>query len=292
MKTLALTALTRRVLWLVVALAPAALLPAAAQTAPAKAAPMMGSAPEGDGLIIRIQAADLVFIDRGAEHNISRGDLFDIISSEMLIHPLSDSILAVTPKSVGSLQVLQVYPRTSLAKLIQLDRDEDPMLKPIARVRDPDRRARIEKQMLRGMRAASGMDASRRLAAIPGLYQTRIGETRKGWGLMAATGLSLVGGLAYRSNSNDWYDQYQNLPAGLPESDYTFYFTKAQDRRSLSNKLFWLAGALYVYNWADILWLSGSGGLTSQVPQSPGSGLHVGLGTDGDRPLLRLTRRF
>ena len=265
---------------------------------PATAQQMMASEPmAGDGLIVRIQSADLVFIDRGSEHGITRGDLFEIISSEMLIHPLSDSILAVTPKSVGSLQVLQVYPRTALARLLQLDRGEDPMLKPIERVVDAERRAEIEKMMLRGVRMAAGVDVSRRLAVIPGLFQARIGETRKGWGLLAASGASLIGGFAYRSNSNDWYDQYQNLPAGLPESDYTFYFTKAQDRRSLSNNLFWLAGALYVYNWVDILWLGNAAGVAYQAP--PTTRVHVDLGWDsggsqnpGGMPLLRLTRRF
>ena len=139
--------------------------------------------------------------------------------------------------------------------MLQLDCGEDPILKPIERVVDAERRAEIEKMMLRGVRMAVGVDVSRRLAVIPGLFQARIGETRKGWGLLAASGASLIGGFAYRSNSNDWYDQYQNLPAGLPESDYTFYFTKAQDRRSRSNNMFWLAGALYIYNWVDILWL-------------------------------------
>ncbi len=123
----------------------------------------------GDGLIVRIQSADLVFIDRGSEHGISRDDLFDIVSSEMLVHPLSDSILAVTPKTVGALQVLQVYERTSLARLVQLDRGEDPMLKPIALARDADRIAEIEKLMIRGVRLAAGMDVSRRAAIIPGL---------------------------------------------------------------------------------------------------------------------------
>ncbi len=244
----------------------------------------------GEGLIVRIQSADLVFIDLGTEHGITKGDLFEIISSEMLVHPLSDSILAVTPKSVGCLQVLQIYPHTALARLLQLDRGEDPMLKPIERVIDPERRAEIEKMMLRGVRAAAGVDVSRRVAVIPGLYQTRIGETRKGWGLLAASGVSLIGGFAYRSNSNDWYDQYQNLPAGLPESDYSFYFTKAQDKRSRSNNLFWLAGALYVYNWVDILWLGDAAGVAYQAP--PSTGLHVALGINTKQPLLRLTHRF
>ena len=243
----------------------------------------------GDGLIIRIQSADLVFIDRGSDHGMTRGELFDIVSSEMLVHPRTDSILAVTPKTVGALRILQVYPRTSLARLVQLDRGEDPMLKSISLVRDAERIAEIEEQMLRGVRIAAGMDVSRRVAVIPGLYQMRIGETRKGWALLAAQAVSLTSAFAYRSSSNDWYDQYQNLQAGLLESDYTFYFTKAQDRRTTSNRLFWLAGALYVYNWVDILWLGGASGMAYQPP--PTSRLTVGVG-DGLQPLLRLTHRF
>lgn len=247
---------------------------------------------EGDGLIVRVQSADLVFIDRGAEHGLGKGDYFDIVSSEMLVHPLSDSILAVTPKIVGALQVLQVYQRTSLARLVYLDGGEDPMLKPIARVRDAERVADIEKKLVRGMRVAAGMDASRRLAVIPGLYQIHIGERRKGWALLGAESLTLLGGLAYRANSNDWYDQYQNLPAGLPESDYDRYFTKAQDLRTRSNRLLWLAGALYVYNWVDILWLGDAAGVAAAP--SPREPLSVGLGLHADtaQPLLRLTRRF
>ena len=243
----------------------------------------------GDGLIIRIQSADLVFIDRGSDHGMTRGELFDIVSSEMLVHPRTDSILAVTPKTVGALRILQVYPRTSLARLVQLDRGEDPMLKSISLVRDAERIAEIEEQMLRGVRIAAGMDVSRRVAVIPGVYQMRIGEIRKGWALLAAQAVSLTSAFAYRSSSNDWYDQYQNLQAGLFESDYTFYFTKAQDRRTTSNRLFWLAGALYVYNWVDILWLGGASGMAYQPP--PTSRLTVGVG-DGLQPLLRLTHRF
>jgi hypothetical protein len=118
----------------------------------------------------------------------------------------------------------------------------------------------------------------------------RIGEKRKGWALLAAEVLSLAGGFAYRSNSNDWYDQYQNLSAGLTEGDYALYFDKAQDRRRLSNNLFWLSGALFVYNWVDVLWLGEGAGTAYQAAPTPG--LTVGLGLQGSQPLLRLTHRF
>ena len=268
-----------------------ALVAAALWLSPATAQQMVSNEPMGeDGLIVRIQSSDLVFIDRGSDHGISRGELFDIISSEMLVHPRTDSILAVTPKTVGALLILQVYPLTSLARLVQLDRGEDPMLKSISLVRDADRISEIEKQMLHGVRAAAGMEVPERIGIIPGLYQIRIGEKSKGWALLAVETLSLVSAIVYRANSDDWYDQYQNLQAGLLKSDYTFYFTKAQDRRTTSNRLFWLAGTLYLYNWVDIKMLGAASNLAYKSPQA--TGLTVGLGIDGSLPLLRLTHRF
>lgn len=254
-------------------------------------AQMADAAGEGDGLIVRIHSPGLVFIDRGQNAGITRGDIFDIISSEVLVHPLSDSILAVTPKSVGAIQVLQVYPSLSLVKIVHLDRGVDPMLKPVVRVSDPKRLEQIEKLIMRGVRVDAGVDVPRRLAVIPGLFQIRIGERNKGWSLLAAEAVSLIGGIAYRSNSNDWYDQYRALPAGLPESDYDFYFNKGQDRRTLSNRLFWVAGALWVYNWVDVMYL-GEGANLAYRPADPPS-YHVGMGLSADgRPLLRLGRRF
>lgn len=252
----------------------------------------MMSDTSAEGLIVRLQSAELVFIDQGAQHGLTRGDLFDIVSTEMLVHPLSDSILAVTPKIIGALQVLQVYDKTALARLIELDAGEDPMLKPISRVRDGERQVQLEKMLVRGVRAAAGIDISRRVAIMPGLYQLRLGETRKGWGLLGASSAALIGGIAYRSNSNDWHDQYRNLPAGLPESDYTFYFTKAQDRRTSSNRLFWLAGALYVYNWVDILWLGDAASMAQHAPSTRQWHADLGLSGTSRQPLLRLTRRF
>jgi hypothetical protein len=49
--------------------------------APAMAQTMSSEPMAGDGLIVRIQSADIVFIDRGSDHGITRGDLFEIISS-------------------------------------------------------------------------------------------------------------------------------------------------------------------------------------------------------------------
>lgn len=269
------------------ALAAAALCAEAASAqGPAEAAVTVG-----DGMIVKVEAGNLVFIDKGQADGVSVGELFDIISSETLVHPLTDSVMAVTPKSVGAIRVMQVYPRTSLARLVLLDKGEDPMLKPVARVRDAERLEQIEQQLTHGMRAAAGMDVPRRAAVIPGLYQQRIGEIRKGRVLMAAEAAALVGAFAYRSNSNDWYDQYQRLPAGLPESDYDFYFAKANDLHTRSSWLFWLAGALYAYNWVDAMWLGAGANLGLDAPEHGAT--FAGLGASRqDRPLLTVTHRF
>lgn len=246
----------------------------------------------GVGMIVKVEGGNLVFIDKGQVDGVNRGDLFDIVSTETLVHPLTDSVVAVTPKSIGAIQVVQVYPKTSLARLVYLDKGEDPMLKAIARVRDVDRLDQVEQQVVRGIRTAAGMDVPRRVALVPGLYQQRIGETLKGRLLMAAEATALVGAFAYRSNSNDWYDQYQKLPAGLPESDYDFYFAKAQERRDRSNRLFWAAGLLFAYNWVDVLWLGEGAGMAAAAADAGLTLVHLGWLHAGGPVQLSVTHRF
>jgi len=285
MKTLAKSSLTNPGVFLALTFVALALWlsPATAQ--------MPDESMGGDGLIIRIQSADLVFIDRGSDHGMTRGELFDIVSSEMLVHPRTDSILAVTPKTVGALRILQVYPLTSLARLVQLDRGEDPMLKPISLVRDAERIAEIEKQMMRGVRIAAGMDVSRRVAVIPGVYQIGIGDTRKGWAILATDAACLFAGMLYKRSSNDWLDEYRALSGQTP-STYDRYWNEAQDRNDWSRQLYWLSVAIYIYSWVDVLWLGDAVGMAYQ--ESPARGLQAGLdfGSNGSKPLLRLTHRF
>ena len=51
------------------------------------------------GVIIRV-VEGLVYIDQGQRDGVMEGDLFDIISHEVLSHPLTGDTLAVTPKLV------------------------------------------------------------------------------------------------------------------------------------------------------------------------------------------------
>ena len=129
--------------------------------------------------------------------------MYDIITSEVLAHPLTGDTLAVTPKSIGAIQVHQVSEKMAIAKLLHLVPGEDAMLKPIAKIRDPDRLSEIERYVKRQTFRALGLDVPRRLAVVPGLYQIRIGERKKGWGLLGVGAASLAGAIGYRASSND-----------------------------------------------------------------------------------------
>ena len=202
---------------------------------------------KAEGMVIRVQQSTqstLVFIDVGANDGVMKGDLYNIVSSEVLSHPLTGDTLAVTPMNVGAIQVHQVNEKLAIAKLLHLMAGEDAMLKPIAKVQDPDRLEEIEKLVSRARFKARGGSAPRNTALIPGMYQMKVGEKRKGWALLASDAVALVAAIGYRTNSNDWNDQYNNLPAGLPDSQYEFYFSRAEDRRKTSNRLFWLAPSM------------------------------------------------
>jgi len=247
-----------------------------------------------EGMVIRIQHSSkstLVFIDVGANDGVMRGDLYNIVSSEVLSHPLTGDTLAVTPMNVGAIQVHQVNEKLAIAKLLHLVPGEDAMLKPIAKVQDPDRLAEIEKLVSIARFKARGGSAPRSIALVPGMYQMKVGEKRKGWALLASDAVALIAAIGYRTNSNDWKDQYNNLPAGLPDSQYEFYFSRAEDRRKTSNRLFWLAAAIYAYNWADVLWLGESAKMMAHT--SPDRSTQFGLSatSEGD-PLFGIQHRF
>lgn len=249
----------------------------------------MMSGIEGDGYIIRIQTGNLVLIDLGQENGVAPGDLFNLIAAEVLRHPLRDTILAVTPKAVGAVQVKQVYPRMSLALIIDLDAGEDPMLMPIARVRDPERIEALGKAMNRQVYRVASQGVPLRTAIIPGIYQMQIGERNKGWGLLGLETAALVGGFAYRSKSNEWLDTYNSLDGSYPQAEFDRYFNGAQDRRTTSNRLFWLAGALYLYNWVDVLWMGSAPRLATAVPPRTQVGIAL---ADHGQPRLQIRRRF
>lgn len=236
------------------------------------------------GLIIRVMDR-LLFIDMGRQDGVQAGDIFDIVDSEVVTHPLSGDTLSVTPRSVGALQVRQVYPKMALAELMHIQAARDPMLMRIAPIDNPERLLEVEQFRKRSMMSGGPSLTS---ALLPGVYQYKAGSTWKGLGLLGLELAALGGGIAYRMSSDEWFDTYSKLSPGLSPDRYDYYFNGASDRRAMSNRLFWLAGALYAYNLIDVLWMGNDRGGTSFART-----LSLDLTSRGDgTPLLQLVRRF
>lgn len=268
--------------WRVLGLVIASLV--AAVSLPAVAAGQDSGKPEG--YVVDILSGRLVLIDLGARNNVMKGDYYDIVSSEVLTHPLTGDTLAVTPKSVGALQVEQVYDKMSLARLLELTPGENLMSMPIMRVRHPERLQEIQQLMQR--RVYRGRSTSLRQALIPGLYQLKSGQKIKGLSILAVELAALGLGAGYRSSSNDAFDKYR----AQTEVNFDFYFDQASDRRTTSNRFFRLAVAAYVYSWVDALWLGGGNPLAAVgAPARHPVRLDLKVGRDG-QPLLALTHRF
>ncbi len=236
------------------------------------------------GLIIRVMDR-LLFIDMGRQEGVQEGDIFDIVDAEVVTHPLSGDTLSVTPRSVGALRVRQVYPKMALAELMHIQAARDPMLMRIAPIQDPERLLEIERFLKQN--PMNGGPSSRS-ALIPGLHQFRKGSRFKGLLFLSAELAALGTGIAYRMSSDDWLNKYNDLPPGLAPDRYDYYFNEASDRRAMSNRLFWAAGALYAYNLIDVMWTGGSSGsMNLERKLSVGMG-HSGTGT----PVVQLLRRF
>ena len=243
------------------------------------------------GTVVRVMDDGLVFIDLGFNASITEGDFFNIVSNEIVYHPLKpDSVLVTTPLEVGVLQVIQVYPKMALAKLIHIQDGEDPMLKQVTRVSDPERLVEAEIFVQQQMRGSLG-GISRRAALVPGLYQIKMSSPYKGWTLLGVEAVSLIAGFSYRASSNSWKEQYDKLDPELPQSDYDFYFETAQDHLNWSKRFFWVAGVAYAYNWFDAL--LNRGGVPMNMQRSAPRSLELGWGLDGrGHALLQLVRRF
>jgi hypothetical protein len=209
---------------------------------------------EADGMVIRVMD-HLLFIDSGQRQGVQQGDLFNILSTNIISHPITGDTLAVAPKNVGAIRVLQVYEKMSLSEVIHLNEGADPMLMQISRVKDPMRLQELESYTKRRVQMASSSGVSPWLGVVPGLYQIRLGAPVKGWIIIGVQAVTLGTAITYRLDSNDWLDQYKALPE--TSSQFDFYFNEASDRRRTSNRLFWLAGAVYAYNLIDSMWMGG-----------------------------------
>lgn len=242
------------------------------------------------GVIIK-EEGSLVWVDLGQTHGIVDGDLFDIVAAEKLVHPVTDSVLAITQKAIGAIRVRQVWEKMSLAQLLYIRPGDSAMLKQVVRIKDAERQLEIKKFGDGWMGGEPVAAVSSLAALVPGLYQIQNGATAKGWTLLGAETLSMVLALAYRIDSNDWYETYNNLPAGLTEERYSFYFDGARDRRNWSNRFLWFGGALFAFNLIDNIWMSDHRSLSAKSYESRSFRLEVSTDPIGHSRLM-LVHRF
>ena len=241
-----------------------------------------------DGMVIRVMDR-LLFIDAGQHQGVQEGEFFNILSTNIVSHPITGDTLAIAPKNIGAIRVIQVYEKMALGEVIQLQEDTDPMLMQISRVKDTMRRQELEAHLQWHVKTAKRSGLSPLLGFVPGVYQIRSGSPVKGWIIAGVQGIALGSGIVYRLQSNDWLDQYNALPETSKQFD--FYFEGASDRRRMSNRLFLLAGAVYTYNLIDAMWMSGrSNGMGVGQAQRRWE-IGMGLAREGHAQ-LQLTRRF
>lgn len=249
--------------------------------------PPVHAQPQPEGFVIRVDEG-LVWIDLGERSGVLRGDVFDLVSAEVVTHPISGDTLAITPKSVGVIRVVQVFERMSVAEAMRLDEGVDPLLMQVAHINDPEHLAEVENYIQTQAYQAQRSGVPLWQTAVPGLFQLRTGAAVKGRTLMAVEGIAIVAGISLRLNSRDWYDVYQSYE-GSDAGYFDKTFNTARSRRQWSNRCFWLAGALYGYHWVDLLWLGGTQRVQADLAAVPS--LALGAGSRGDLQ-LQLVHRF
>lgn len=234
----------RPLIWLFVLTLGWALLPGPAQ----------GQTFLPEGVIIRTESS-LAYIDAGQQQGLMEGDLLDIMSSEVLTHPLSGDTLSVTPMAVGALRVRQVFARFAIGEVVHLEPGQDPMLMPVYRITDPERMSQVMLYAQHYSYETASSGVPKRLALIPGLYQFKLGAPGKGWTLLGLEVASLTAGVLCRVQSNSYYENYRGLGGGYPQEEFDRQFDQASTWHQRSKIAFWAAGAFCAYNWIDALWL-------------------------------------
>ncbi|MCC7260940.1 MAG: hypothetical protein IT369_00325 [Candidatus Latescibacteria bacterium] len=237
-------------------------------------------APRPEGVIIRVDGS-LAYIDAGQQQGLMEGDLLDIMSTEVLTHPLTGDTLSVTPTAVGALRVRQVFPRFAIGELVHVEPGQDPMLMPVYRIMDPERMSQVMLYAQHFAYEVAGSGVPRRRALIPGLYQLKLGSPAKGWALLGLEAAALTAGVLSHVQSANYYDNYKGLGTGHTTQQFDYQFERANTWHNRSKTAYWLAGAVVAYNWIDVLWLG----------KAPAVESGLELSRQGT-PLLQLAYRF
>jgi hypothetical protein len=231
-------------------------------------------------VIIRTEGS-MAYVDAGQQQGLMEGDLLDIMSTEVLTHPLSGDTLSVTPTAVGALRVRQVFSRFAIGEVVHLEPGQDPMLLPVYRIVDPERMSQVMLYAQHFSYEAAGSGVSKRLALVPGLYQFKLGAPGKGWTLLALETLALTAGVISQVQSANYYDNYHGLDSRYTVEEFDRQFERANTWHRRSRAALLMAGGVFAYSWIDVLWL-GKG-----APLEGG----MELSSKGF-PLLQLAYRF
>ncbi len=238
--------------------------------------------PEARGLIIEV-ADHLAYLDLGQRDGISEGELFDIVSTEVLTDPSSGDTLMVTPATIGVVRVRQVFEKMSVAEILQLQPGQNPVLLRVAPIQDAERLVQLA-AMAATVPGRAGPGAMASL--VPGLYQYRSGQRAKGIALAGVEAGLLLTATAFRWSSNDWHRRYQDY-AGADEAYLVHLAEGMQSRRRWSNSLYWLSAGVYAFNFVQVRW-----GEPADSGQ-PAANTELGLRLDGPgSACLCLVRSF
>ena len=215
------------------------------------------------GYVIRI-LEHLVYVDVGTRDGVEVGDLYEVVRSEKVVHPVTGEEVGGVEVRVGAIQVTQVFEKMSVGEILEGD-GEIKMLHTIKRVTDPERvssllsaRSTGGAELEIGPKVGGGTQVKKIWGIAPGLYQVKRGHPIRGYSMMAAEVGLLAYALKARSSSSRAHDEYKKLPRGTPQEKFDDTFKEYERNGKRSRWLFRAVGAIYLYNLVEVLLLDRS----------------------------------
>ncbi|MBW7995515.1 MAG: SH3 domain-containing protein [Candidatus Glassbacteria bacterium] len=86
---------------------------------------------------------------------------------------------------------------------------------------------------------------------IPGGPRLSAGDRLRGWGLLGLTAACAGGGYYFHAKHLDYRDDYRALGPSTPAEEFEKLYAKADNRRRVSDALFYAAAGLYALNVLD-----------------------------------------
>ena len=90
---------------------------------------------------------------------------------------------------------------------------------------------------------------------IPGLYQIKTNQKIKGYTISALQAGTIAAGVYYKLNADEdkWFERYKNSNSSEEAARAYGQHRDAQDNNKWSKRFFYTAGAVYVFNFIDVL---------------------------------------